>query len=116
MPLATVPGNAIAEILGRNERMQDSPIMQKLGLHYFDAFQEQPLIAGEPVSWLWQSPEGPPLLGMQQMKSESGPIVTVLAPEEVDKGLKAECWVSGCRVQENLKKCEFLQSSNHVRW
>lgn len=34
--------------------------------------------------------------------------VTLVAPCEVDKGEdRRECWVSGCRANEALKKCEL---------
>lgn len=124
--MATVPGHAIAEIQGRNERLEDSPIMQKLGLNYFDAFEELPHVVGQSISWTWKPAEGPTMLNMRPNPRDPKPTVTLVAPAEVDKGRKVECWVSGCRVYETLKKCECLASlygfpspakqSAFVRW
>ena len=83
--------------------------MLKLGVDYFASAVEAPYRPG--VGWTWNvlGPNGSLLCYTKFSPAPvDRPFVTLEPPEEVNKGTRKECWVSGCRVHTGLKKCEVL--------
>ncbi|KAG8888189.1 hypothetical protein FRB98_008207 [Tulasnella sp. 332] len=114
----SVPSTIRANILGKDEHPTSSPILNLLGPNYFDRYVEHPYVAGK--GWYMDVrdlPGKPPgtvsklLLPSDSNSSALGtgrkdPPVTLIPPCEVDKSERGECWVSGCRVTQNLKLCQ----------
>ncbi|KAG9016654.1 hypothetical protein FRB90_002645 [Tulasnella sp. 427] len=93
-------------ILRHDETWEESFIGCALGLNCFDGIVEEYVPGkgwtatmqgpdGSPESISWDIIQGDPDL-MQYIPSP---------PAEVNKGGRIQCWVSGCRVDANLKRC-----------
>lgn len=118
-PLIAVPSVIRLNLIGKDE--EESPIIKRLGPDYFDRYQEHPYVPGK--GWYMDVrdlPGKPPgtvsrlFLPTSSSSSSSGrdaekhrdPPVTLVAPCEVDKSERRVCWVSGCRIMEDLKICQ----------
>lgn len=116
-PSSLIPWITRAEILGPNETEPDSPVMRRIGTAFWELFTVIPpeqIVPGTGVPFSYKHPAMPPpgLMMMVLPPPATKPDlcdrpVSLLAPPEVDKGERRECWVSGCRAEDELKNCEL---------
>ncbi|KAG8947456.1 hypothetical protein FRC04_010777 [Tulasnella sp. 424] len=86
-----IPTVVKRHILRHDETWEESVIGRTLGLDCFDEVVEE-YVPGKG----WTATKTSSFSFLDQIPNP---------PAEVDKGKRIQCWVSGCRVETNLKRC-----------
>lgn len=105
-----IPTVVKRHILRHDETWEESVIGRTLGLDCFDEVVEE-YKPGKGWTATYPGPDGLPMSHTWGMlgKDENCSILDYIPnpPAEVDKRERIQCWVSGCRVGTNLKRCKL---------
>ncbi|KIO16769.1 hypothetical protein M407DRAFT_145859 [Tulasnella calospora MUT 4182] len=104
-----IPTLVKRHILRHDETWEESVIGRTLGLDCFDQIVEEYKPEKGWTATTFRGPDAPPTSitwGTIPM-DENFSLLEFIPnpPAEVDKGERTQCWVSGCRVETNLKRC-----------
>lgn len=105
-----IPTLVKRHILRHDETWEESVIGRTLGLDCFDQIAEEYTPGKGWTATTLRGPDGSPSsITWGTTGKENGCSLLEFIPNppaEVDKGERTQCWVSGCRVEADLKRCK----------